>query len=216
MKNKKLIANTEIQAAIATQPIRSFVRSPWFRVLLLLSFLILGICLVAFTPIGGYITDLDYVQAQVKTAGIWGVLIFIAVVIIAALLSIPGTAFLILAIILYGTIEGALLTYVAATLATIISFYFGRLIGGGALSKIKNIYVKRLIANAERHPIRTIIVLRVFMQLSPLISYSLALTEMKPRRFIIGNLIGIAVPIAYIALAMFFVREPVMQFLGVA
>lgn len=214
MENKKVVADTEVQAAIATHPIRKFVKSPWFRLLLLLSFLVLGICLVAFTPIGGYITDIEYVQTQVKSAGIWGVLIFIAVVILAALLSIPGTTFLILAIILYGTIEGALLTYVAATLATVISFYFGRLIGGGALSKIKNIYVKRLIANAERHPIRTIIVLRIFMQLSPLISYSLALTEMKPRRFIIGNLIGLAVPIAYIGLGMFF--ESVMQLLGVA
>jgi uncharacterized membrane protein YdjX (TVP38/TMEM64 family) len=216
MKNKKLVAKPEIQAAIAAQPLRNFVRSPWFKVLLMLSFLVLGVCIVAFTPIGGYITDLEYVQAQIKSAGFVGILIFIAIVVVAALLNIPGTAFLVLAILIYGTLEGAILSYVAAIIATVTSFYFGRLIGGGALSRIKNQWVKRLIANAERNPVRTIVILRIFMQLSPLISYSLALTEMKAKRFIIGNMIGLLVPIAYIGLAMYFIRDTVMQLLGVS
>jgi len=190
--------------------------SPWKKIGLMLAFIVSGILIVSLTPVGAYLSDVKLVRDNIEQAGIWGFLIFIAVFLISGLLSIPGTGFLILACIIYDEIWiGAMLSYVAAMITAIATFYVGRSMGGGALSGIKNVRVRRLIASAENNPIRSIALLRTILMLSPLIGFTLALTKMRPRDYIIGNLIGIIIPITYLSIAMFFVRNDIMRFFGI-
>jgi uncharacterized membrane protein YdjX (TVP38/TMEM64 family) len=51
--------------------------------------------------------------------------------------------------------------------------------------------------------------------LSPLVGFALALTNMKPRDYIIGSLIGLMVPVAVLSIAIFFIRDEVFRFFGI-
>jgi uncharacterized membrane protein YdjX (TVP38/TMEM64 family) len=109
----------------------------------------------------------------------------------------------------------ASLNYVAGLLSAIATFYAGRLIGSGALSEIKSVRVKKLIASAENNPIKTLVIIRTIMIMNPIVGYALALTKISPRNYIIGNAVGIIVPVLYISLGMYFVKDSIMKFFGI-
>jgi uncharacterized membrane protein YdjX (TVP38/TMEM64 family) len=190
--------------------------NPWKKIGMLLLFIVGGILIVYLTPLGAYLKNINQVRIDIEKAGVWSFLIFIVIFVVTSLLSIPGTGWLFLACIVYSEVWiGGVLTYVAAFLAAIATFYMGRLMGGGALSGIKNTRVRSLIASAEKNPIRTIIIMRSVLLLSPLVGFALALTNMKPRDYIIGSLIGLMVPVAVLSIAIFFIRDEVFRFFGI-
>jgi uncharacterized membrane protein YdjX (TVP38/TMEM64 family) len=195
---------------------RSITQSPWFKIGLILLILLSGILIITFTPIGAYLTDIKQVRADIESAGIWGVIIFITIFVITALFNIPETGFIIMAFLIYDNIFfAASLNYVAGLLSAIATFYAGRLIGSGALSEIKSVRVKNLIASAENNPIKTLVIIRTIMIMNPIVGYALALTKISPRNYIIGNAVGIIVPVLYISLGMYFVKDSIMKFFGI-
>lgn len=195
---------------------RSITKSPWFKIGLILLILLSGILIITFTPIGAYLTNIKQVRADIESAGIWGVIIFITIFVITALFNIPETGFIIMAFLIYDNIFfAASLNYVAGLLSAIATFYAGRLIGSGALSEIKSVRVKNLIASAENNPIKTMVIIRTIMIMNPIVGYALALTKITPRNYIIGNAVGIIVPILYISLGMYFVKDSIMRFFGI-
>jgi uncharacterized membrane protein YdjX (TVP38/TMEM64 family) len=195
---------------------RSITQSPWFKIGLILLILLSGILIITFTPIGAYLTDIKQVRADIESAGIWGVIIFISIFVITALFNIPETGFIIMAFLIYDNIFfAASLNYVAGLLSAIATFYAGRLIGSGALSEIKSVRVKNLIASAENNPIKTLVIIRTIMIMNPIVGYALALTKISPRNYIIGNAVGIIVPVLYISLGMYFVKDSIMKFFGI-
>jgi uncharacterized membrane protein YdjX (TVP38/TMEM64 family) len=195
---------------------RSITQSPWFKIGLILLILLSGILIITFTPIGAYLTDIKQVRAEIESAGIWGVIIFITIFVITALFNIPETGFIIMAFLIYDNIFfAASLNYVAGLLSAIATFYAGRLIGSGALSEIKSVRVKKLIASAENNPIKTLVIIRTIMIMNPIVGYALALTKISPRNYIIGNAVGIIVPVLYISLGMYFVKDSIMKFFGI-
>ena len=195
---------------------RSITQSPWFKIGLILLILLSGILIITFTPIGAYLTDIKQVRADIESAGIWGVIIFITIFVITALFNIPETGFIIMAFLIYDNIFfAACLNYVAGLLSAIATFYAGRLIGSGALSEIKSVRVKNLIASAENNPIKTLVIIRTIMIMNPIVGYALALTKISPRNYIIGNAVGIIVPVFYISLGMYFVKDSIMKFFGI-
>jgi uncharacterized membrane protein YdjX (TVP38/TMEM64 family) len=191
----------------------SITKHPLFKVGIILLIIISGILLVTFTPLGAYITDIKRVRADIESAGIWSYLIFIVVFVVFALFNIPEAGFLFLSYLIFDNIFlAAFINYIAGVLSAIATFYAGRMIGAGALHEIKNQRIKRLLATAENNPIRSLLILRTFLMLNPIVGYTLALTKMSPRNYIIGNLIGIMVPIVYITLGMYFARETLFSY----
>jgi uncharacterized membrane protein YdjX (TVP38/TMEM64 family) len=191
----------------------SITKHPLFKVGIILLIIISGILLVTFTPLGAYITDIKRVRADIESAGIWSYLIFIVVFVVFALFNIPEAGFLFLSYLIFDNIFlAAFINYTAGMLSALATFYTGRLIGAGALHEIKNQRIKRLLATAENNPIRSLLILRTFLMLNPIVGYTLALTKMSPRNYIIGNLIGIMVPIVYITLGMYFARETLFSY----
>jgi uncharacterized membrane protein YdjX (TVP38/TMEM64 family) len=194
----------------------SITQSPWFKIGLILMVLLSGILIITFTPIGEYLTNIKQVKADIESAGIWGVIIFITIFVITALFNIPETGFIIMAFLIYDNIFfAASLNYVAGLLSAIATFYAGRLIGSGALSEIKSVRVRNLIASAENNPMKTMVIIRTIMIMNPIVGYALALTKISPRNYIIGNAVGIIVPILYITLGMYFVKDSIMRFFGI-
>jgi uncharacterized membrane protein YdjX (TVP38/TMEM64 family) len=191
-------------------------KHPLFKVGIIVLIIISGILLVTFTPLGAYLTDIKRVRADIESAGVWSYLIFIALFVFFALFNIPEAGFLFLSYLIFDNIFiAAFINYTAGMLSAIATFYAGRLIGAGALHEIKNARVRNLIAAAENNPIRSLLILRTFMMLNPIVGYTLALTKMSPRNYIIGNLIGILVPITYITLGMYFMQETLFGYFGI-
>jgi len=178
------------------------------RVGSLILFIIISILLVKYTIIGTWLS-LENMQNMVEQTGYWGVLIFIAIFVASAIMNVPGTAFLLLAIMLFGYWQGAIFAYIGALLGALATFFLGRTMGGKALTEIKNPTIKKLLTQIEIKPIRTLIVLRILVQFSPFVGYTLALTNIKERQYIIGNVIGILIPTIGLTLGMYFFEDSV-------
>lgn len=186
----------------------------WWRIVLLLA-IIVGLILVGrFTPLGNYMS-IPYLRDLILGAGFWGILIFIGAFIVASIMNLPSSIFLVFSILVFGYWQGIGITYISAILAATITFHFARFISGKALTEIRNVRIKRLISQAELHPFRTILLLRTFMQLSPLVGYTMAMTGMKPRHYFIGNLIGLVIPIAYLSVIIFLLRDQLNTWFGI-
>jgi uncharacterized membrane protein YdjX (TVP38/TMEM64 family) len=191
-------------------------KNPWIKILIIILVLVAGVLIISMTPLGAYLADVKRVKADIESAGMWGFFIFIALFVFAALFNIPELGFLFMAYVIYDSIwVAALLNYTSGMLSAIATFYTGRLIGAGALSEIKNVRVRNLIASAENNPIKAISIMRTIMLLNPIVGYALSMTKMKPRDYIIGNLIGIAIPVLYLSIGMYFMKEWLMKLFGI-
>ncbi|MGH1337299.1 MAG: TVP38/TMEM64 family protein [Aureispira sp.] len=183
------------------------------RLGVLLAFLVLSILLVKYTIIGTWLS-LENLQYMVAETGFWGVFIFIGIFVISAILNVPGTAFLLLAILLFDYWQGALFAYIGAMIGAYATFAIGRKVGGKALAEITNPTVRNLLTEVETRPIRTLIVLRILVQLSPFVGYTLALTNIKERQYLVGNLIGILIPIVGLTIGMYFFEDSIRHLFG--
>ncbi len=181
-----------------------------FRVVLLLA-IMLGLLLLAkYTPIGAYFS-VEKLQELIKGAGFWGLLIFFAVFLLGTLMNVPGAVFLIFAIITYGYFFGILLSYTSALSCAMINFLFARFIGGKALSEIQNKRIQKVLSKVDSHPISTLCWLRAFMLLSPVVNYTMALTNIKSKQFFIANAIAMIFPFVLIISGTVFFRSTFFQ-----
>lgn len=187
-------------------------KSLW-RLVALLTFLGGSIFLIKYTVIGTWLS-LENLQYMIAQTGFWGVFVFIGLFAASAIFNMPGTVFLLLSILLFGYWQGALFAYIGASLGAWATFVIGRKVGGKALSEITNPMVRNLLAKVEKRPIRTLIFLRVLVQLSPIVGYTLALTNIKERQYLLGNLIGILIPIIGLSIGVYFFEERILHFFG--
>jgi uncharacterized membrane protein YdjX (TVP38/TMEM64 family) len=187
----------------------------WIKIIIFLVLVIAGILLFSFTSIGTYLRDVNFMKEQVGKAGILGYLVYIILFVGLSLMVLPMTFLMFIAMLIFSPLEGIFLTYIATLISATCTFYIGRWMGGGSLSGIKNKFAQRAIAGAEKNPYRTIIILRSLMQLSPLIGYSLALTKISPQKFILGNIVGLIIPIFYMGLAFILMESTVLRLMGV-
>lgn len=185
----------------------------WIRLIGMLLFIIITIVLVKYTPLGDWLS-LSSMQLMVEKTGMWGAVIFIIIFVSAAIMNIPGTAFLLLSIMLFGYWQGAIYSYIGALIGAYVTFVLGRKMGGKALTEIKNPAIKNLLEQVEFKPIRTLVVLRVLVQFSPLVGYTLALTNINTRNYLLGNVIGILIPTIGLSFGMYFFEDMVRGLFG--
>jgi uncharacterized membrane protein YdjX (TVP38/TMEM64 family) len=185
------------------------------KILSILFVIILGFLIVRFTPVGTYLNDLGQVKKDILSLGAWGYLAFILVYLLSSLLNIPGTAFMLLAFISFDNlIEGILLTYISSFLAAIATFQLGKWLGGSNSEMQQSPKIRKILQQAELQPIKTLVILRTLMQFSPLIGYSLSLTQIKTKDYIIGNLISLLIPLGYLTLAYIFLKNSLLHYFG--
>ena len=180
------------------------------RLLSLLGIMLTLLLLAKYTSLGAYFS-VEKLQELIKEAGNWGLLIFFLVFLLGTLMSVPGAVFVVFAVLTYGYFGGILLSYTAAVLCAMINFLFARLVGGKALTEIKNKRIQKVLSRVETHPITTICWLRIFMLLSPVVNYAMALTSIKARQFLIGNAIAMILPSAFIIGGTVFFRSAFFQ-----
>lgn len=180
------------------------------RLGLLLALMLGLLALAQYPPLYAYFS-VEALQGLVKGVGKWGVLLYFVVFLVGTLMSVPGAVFVVFAILTYGYLWGIIIAYSSAVGTAWINFEFARFVGGQSLSEIKNERLQRALSQVERRPVATICWLRVFLLLSPVVNYALALTSIKRRQFIWGNSIAMVLPLCFIVGSTVLFRSDYVQ-----
>lgn len=169
--------------------------SPYLRLLAVLLFL--GLMLAVFEATG--LRDhfsIEFLHQTILDNRVGGLVVFILAFALGNLIQIPGWLFLAAAVLALGRTWGGLATYVAASVSCVISFLLVRLLGGDALRQLDNRVARTLLARLDRHPIGSILLLRLLFQTLPALNYALALSGVRLRAYLLGTLLGLPLPIA--------------------
>jgi uncharacterized membrane protein YdjX (TVP38/TMEM64 family) len=176
-------------------------RRTWLRLGALALVLVVSYVVADQTGVTAYLTR-DRIREQMEALGPLGALLFIGLFIVGELAHVPGWVFVGAAVLAYGQLLGGLLGYAGAQVAVAVAFVVVRAIGGDALSAIERPLIKRMLAAVDSRPVRAVAALRVALWMTPALTYALAMTRIRFWPYVVGNLIGLAVPIA--AMAYFF------------
>jgi uncharacterized membrane protein YdjX (TVP38/TMEM64 family) len=125
-----------------------------------------------------------------------GLLAFILLFALGNLIQIPGWIFLAAAVLALGRVYGGIATFLAASVSCVLTYFTIRYLGGDALRGLDNRLAQRLLAGLDRHPLTSIIALRMLFQTVPALNYALALSGVRFRTYLLGTLLGLPLPIA--------------------
>lgn len=139
--------------------------------------------------------ELDYVREQFDSHPLTGVLAFILLFSLGNLIQIPGWIFLAAAVLSLGEMRGAAVTYVAACISCVLTYFVIRLLGGDALRALQGRIARRLLAQLDSRPVWSQFCLRTLFQTAPALNYALALSGVRLRHYILALLLGLPLPI---------------------
>jgi len=167
----------------------------------------LAVLLVALYAIGkmtGVIdsVDISTVRQRVDGAGALGVMIFVAIFAIGELFHIPGLVFVCAGLLAWGKLLGYGISMLGALVSVSVSFFVVRAVGGRVLATVERPFLKKMLARLDSHPIQTVFLLRLLLVLAPPLNYGLALTCVSYRDYLVGSALGLAIPLALVALLL--------------
>ena len=139
--------------------------------------------------------SLDFLRYQIFGNKLGGLLVFVLLFCLGNLIQIPGWLFLAAAVLALGEAWGGVATYIAATISCAFTFLVIRRIGGDALRKLNSRIAVRLLGQLDARPVRSILMLRILFQTVPALNYSLALSGVGFRDYLVGTLLGLPLPI---------------------
>jgi len=141
------------------------------------------------------------IRAAMTAAGWWGPIAFVGAFTLGELVHVPGLVFVAAAVVSYGRPFGGALAYVGAVVSLSTCFVVVRAVGGKPLGMIRWRAVRRVLAELDDHPIRTVFLLRLVLWLTPQVNYLLALSHVRFRHYLVGSVAGLILPIAILAFA---------------
>lgn len=139
------------------------------------------------------VTLLQQKLAEHRTSGL---MLFVLLFSLGNLIQIPGWIFLAAAVFALGRTTGGIVTYVAAISSCTVTFLTVRAIGGNALRGLNSRIARTLLGRLDASPVKNIAVLRMLFQTLPALNYALALSGVGFRRYLVGTLLGLPLPIA--------------------
>jgi uncharacterized membrane protein YdjX (TVP38/TMEM64 family) len=140
--------------------------------------------------------SLTLLRAKLADNQFTGLMLFVLLFALGNLIQIPGWIFLAAAVIALGRTAGGLATYVAACTSCAFTFFVIHFLGGDALGQIKSRTAAKLLDRLHTHPVLNIVVLRMLFQTLPVVNYVLALSGVGFRKYMLGTMLGLPVPIA--------------------
>ena len=140
-----------------------------------------------------------------------GLVIFVLLFAAGNLIQIPGWIFLAAAVLALGRTWGGIVSYVAASFSCAITYFIIRWVGGDALNRLKGKLATRILGQLHAKPVRSVMVLRILFQTLPALNYALALSGVGFRKYMLGTLLGLPLPIAVYCVLF----ERLAAFLGV-
>ena len=126
--------------------------------------------------------NLEFVRDLILHHQVGGLALFVVLFSLGNLIQIPGWRFLAAA--------------VPAIVSCVLTFVTIRAVGGDALRLLQNRVAVRLLAELDAHPVSSVALLRTLFQTAPALNYALAMSGIDFRRYFLGTLIGLPLPIA--------------------
>jgi uncharacterized membrane protein YdjX (TVP38/TMEM64 family) len=140
--------------------------------------------------------NLAYVQLQLQSHPVVGLLAFVLLFVLGNLVQIPGGIFLAAAVLALGQWMGGIVTYVAASTSCLVTFVLIRWVGGNVLRTLDNKLLIAILSRLDAHPVQSIALSRIVFQTLPALNYGLAMSGVKLRDYMQGTLLGLPLPIA--------------------
>ena len=165
------------------------------RLILVVLFLVVLLAAFQFSGLREDMS-LQYLHDALLAHKFWGLVVFALLFALGNLIQIPGWIFLAAAVLALGRVYGGIATYLAAIASCVFTFFTIRYLGGNALRELDSRLAQRLLAGLDRHPLTSIIALRMLFQTVPALNYSLALSGVRFRTYLLGSLLGLPLPIA--------------------
>jgi len=169
--------------------------------------LVLLLALLVLAPIAARVFGLtsslsvEGFRRLVESTGPWAPVAFTLVFVVAVVAQVPGFAFVIAAPAMFRLPLAWLLCFLASNVAVLINFALVRRFGGQPLAKIERSTLRRIFAQLDAHPIRTVALLRTLTVMFPPVTGALALTQVSARDHAIGSILGMIVPVTAILAA---------------
>lgn len=176
----------------------------WFRLGALAAFFAIAWYVGWRTGLAGKLNKKD-LQDIILGAGAWGLLLYVSLFSAGLFIQIPGIVFVAGSLLIYGYWLGIVVSFIGGLIAISISFAVARMIGGDPLARLRNQRARAIIGRLKEEPIRTMAVLRVFMQMSPALNVALALSGVRYRDYLLAALLGMWVPVVVMASAIHYV-----------
>jgi uncharacterized membrane protein YdjX (TVP38/TMEM64 family) len=166
----------------------------YWRLCLVLAFLALLWATFRITGLDAHFSA-QFLHERFEAHKLEGLLIFTALFALGNLIQIPGWIFLASAVVALGQLWGGLATYLAACVTCMSTFWIIRLLGADALRAIEGRWARRIFAELDTHPLRSVIALRLLFQTVPALNYALALSGVRWRDYLLGTVLGLPLPI---------------------
>ncbi len=144
--------------------------------------------------------NVDTIREFMETAGPLGLLGFVVVFALGELMHIPGFVFVGAASVAYGSMLGSCAAYLGALTSVSLSFVVVRTIGGQPLAEVKRPILKRILAQLDERPLRTVVVLRMIFWMAPALNYALAMSKIRFRDYLAGSALGLIIPIPLVVI----------------
>lgn len=178
------------------------VSNNWVRLALLAAFLIGVYFIGRATGLTDRLT-VDGIRESMRAAGVAGFAVFVAVFCVGQLLYIPGFVFVMVSGLAYGPLWGSLASVIAANVSVAVSFFIVRTIGGQPLKSvhIRRPFLQKPLDRLEQQPIRSMIVIRLFLWAIPPVNYTLAMSGVTFRDYMVAALIGMTPPFVALSVA---------------
>jgi uncharacterized membrane protein YdjX (TVP38/TMEM64 family) len=144
--------------------------------------------------------DIETIRGLIAEAGVWGWLLYVGIFAAGEFVHVPGLVFVAAGILVWGKTTGFALAYIAAVVSVCFSFVVVRQIGGVPLRHAQNPRIRKALIHLERHPVRTVAILRLVFMMAAVLNYALALTPVRLRDYFLGSAIGLLLPVALAAL----------------
>jgi uncharacterized membrane protein YdjX (TVP38/TMEM64 family) len=191
------------RVTLKAEDVRPAPQRLWLR---LLALLVMVVVLLVVARVSGLASHLgtEEIRTRMAMAGWWAPVLYVGAFALAELAHFPGTVFVLAAVVAYGRLVGGALAFTGAIISFLVTFTVVRRVGGQPLGAIRWAWVRRILAELDGHPIRTVVLLRLVLWMTPQVNYVLALSSVKTRDFVVGSIIGLAGPIC--ALAFMFDR----------
>jgi len=125
-----------------------------------------------------------------------GLFLFVLLFALGNLVHIPGLVFLAASVLVLGKWAGGLATYLAASVSCAVTFLSVRWVGGDAVRQMHGKLARGLVEHLYAHPVRNVMLLRTLFQTLAALNYTLALSGIGFRKYMLGTLLGLPLPIA--------------------
>ena len=168
---------------------------PHARLLYVAFFLLFLLLIFQWSGMRSTLT-LSFIREQLSQHVYAGFFVFVLLFSLGNLIQIPGLIFLAAAVLTLGQVVGGMVTFLAAFVSCAVTFFLIRYLGGNALRKVNNKLLLAVLSRLDDHPLQSVVFARVLFQTAPVLNYALALSGIKTRDYLLGNLLGLPLPIA--------------------